>query len=128
MCVCVCVCVCDPELSDPLTCEIGVPQGCILGPLLFLVYINDLPNVVEYSYVSLYADDTVLYYFSATINELEEKLNADLKKVGDWLKDHQLTLNIKKTKAMIIGSGRKLTKLTSSFIEIYDQEVEHTQQ
>ena len=100
---------CGPNLSDPLMCQIGVPQSSILGPLLFLVYINELPDVVEHSHVSLYADDTVLYYFFDTIDDLEEKLNADLQKVGDWLKDHQLTLNIKKTKAMIIGSGRKLT-------------------
>ena len=65
--------------------------------------------------MSLYADHTVLYYFSDTIDDLEEKLNVDLQKVGDWLKDHQLTLNIKKTKTMIIGSGRKLTHPPSKY-------------
>ena len=88
------------------------------------MYINELPDVVEHSHVSLYADDTVLYYFSDTIDDLEEKVNADLQKVGDWLKDHQLKLNIKKTKAMIIGSGRKLNNLISSSIQVYEEEVE----
>ena len=83
-----------------------------------------MPDVVEHSHVSLYADDTVLYYFSDTIDDLEEKLNADLQKIGDWLKDHPLTLNIKKTKAMIIGSGRKLNNLISSSIKVYEDEVE----
>ena len=85
-------------------------------------------NVLEYSNISLYADNAILYYFSTSIKDLEEKLNADLLKVGDWLKEHRLTLNINKTKAMVIGSGKKFRNLTSASIKVYNEEIEKVQQ
>jgi hypothetical protein len=69
-----------------------------------------------------------LYYYSTSIKDLEEKLNADLLKIGDWLKAHKLTLNIKKTKAMVIGSGRKFRNLISASVKVYDEEIETVQQ
>ncbi|CAB4023985.1 Hypothetical predicted protein, partial [Paramuricea clavata] len=69
---------CGNELSDALSVTVGVPQGSILGPLLFVVYINNLPDAVINSEVTLYADDTVLYYFSKDPRLLEDKLNEDL--------------------------------------------------
>ena len=68
---------CGNELSEPLPVTLGVPQGSILGPLLFLIYINELPGAVSHSQVSLYADDTVLYCFSKDPHQLEKKLNED---------------------------------------------------
>jgi hypothetical protein len=69
-----------------------------------------------------------LYYYSTSIKDLGEKLNADLLKIGDWLKAHKLTLNIKKTKAMVIGSGRKVRNLISASVKVYDEEIETVQQ
>ena len=71
---------CGNELFDALPVTVGVPQGSILGPLLFVVYINNLPDAVINSEVTLYADDTVLYYFSK--DPLEDKLNEDLLRVA----------------------------------------------
>ena len=71
---------------NPLTSEIGVRQGSILGPLLFTIYINGLANVLERSNISLYADDVILYHYSNYIKDLEGKLNADLLKIGDRLR------------------------------------------
>ena len=118
---------CGQELSDPLPCNIGVPQGSILGPLLFIVYINDLPYIVKHTQVSLYADDTVLYCFSDNPIDLEEQLNADLHTVCDWLRDNKLTLNIKKTKAMVIGSNRNLSNTSSVTVHVNGNTIENVE-
>ena len=83
---------CGRAQSDPDIVSVGVAQGSILGPLLFIIYMNDLPNVLESCSVTLYADDTVLYFSSKLISEIETKMNSDLKQVCDWLKLNQLTL------------------------------------
>ena len=111
---------CENNLSEALPVTFGVPQGSILGPLLFLVYINELPAVIEHSEVSLYADDTVLYCFSKEPHQLESKLNADLYNVAMWLKANKLTLNLTKTKSMLIGSNRKLVNISPMSLFIFD--------
>ena len=80
--------------------NIGVPQGSYLGPLLFLVYITDLPQAVQNSTVAMYADDTSLSYRSDDVQKLNEAMNKDLTSVFEWLKGNQLSLNVTKTKAM----------------------------
>ena len=111
---------CGNELSETMPIDIGVPQGSILGPLLFLVYINDLAVVIEHCEISLYADDTVLYCFSKELHQLESKLNADLYNVGLWLTANKLTLNLTKTKSMLIGSNRKMANMSSMSVSVFD--------
>ena len=114
---------CGNELSNALPVTVGVPQGSILGPLLFVVYINNLPDAVINSEVTLYADDTVLYYFSKDPQLLEDKLNEDLLRVAHWLRENKLTLNLDKTKSMIIGSNRKLGNVSSLSLCIFDTDI-----
>ena len=74
----------------------GVPQGSVLGPLLFLVYINDISNSSDQLKFYLFADDTNLLYADKNLRELENKVNTELSKIYDWLVANKLSLNIKK--------------------------------
>ena len=93
------VCMNDNK-SDLSLIEYGVPQGSILGPLLFLIYINDLPEVTNF-FIKLYADDTFLCAQNENIVALEAEVNEELDKVYKWLASNKLTLNVKKSKFMI---------------------------
>ena len=66
--------------SNPEGVSIGVPQGSILGPLLFILHVNDLPEVVSECSILMYADDTVLFYSSSQVSTIEMKLNEELLK------------------------------------------------
>ena len=79
----------------------GVPQGSILGPLLFIIYINDLKGYLNECKVSLYADDTAMYAASSSYIDMILSLRIDMAVVSEWLKLNKLTLNVNKTKLMI---------------------------
>ena len=79
----------------------GVPQRTILGPLLFLIYINDLPNCLSHSRARMFADDTHMTYSSNNINDINLYFNEDLLNVSEWLWANRLTLNQTKTEFML---------------------------
>ena len=75
----------------------GIPQGSILDPLLFLLHINDLPNVSPVLDPIMYADDTNLFYSNNDIETLFSAINMELEKISEWFKANKLSLNVKKT-------------------------------
>ena len=82
--------------------EFGVPQGSILGPLLFLIYVNDLPSSTNLNVIS-FADDTTLYTAGSDMTAVAGYVNKELYKIHTWLNANKLALNVKKTKYMILG-------------------------
>ena len=106
-------CVVNGSLSECCTLKCGIPQGTILGPLLFLLYINDLPNCLSHSVPRMYADDTHLTYSNGNIHSVQSSLNEDLFNISRWLTANILTLNMTKTEFMLIVSRQKLNNLPS---------------
>ena len=102
------------SLSDSRLLTCGVPQGTILGPLLFLLYMNDLPNCLSHCEPRMYADDTHLTYADNNVGSIESCLSEDLLNVHTWLNANKLTLNMTKTEFMLIGSGQRLNTIAVS--------------
>jgi hypothetical protein len=85
----------------------GVPQGSVLGPLLFILYINDLPNAILFSETTLFADDTGLLYSNSSLKNIEKCVNIDLKRLFKWLCANKISLNISKTEVLLFRNVHK---------------------
>ena len=96
----------DSYSSGHKTINIGVPQGSILGPILFLIFINDLPLSSETLKTTLFADDTTLSLAHSNYLELVPILNRELSAVHDWTVNNKLTVNVEKTELMIFSNQR----------------------
>ena len=88
--------------------HVGVPQGLILGPLLFSIYMNDLPNVVQICELNLYADDMEMHCSDVNLASTECDLQQHIQSLNSWLCVNLLTLNIRKSNVMLIGSRQRL--------------------
>ena len=117
-------CLINGQLSSPKTITCGVLQGSIMGPLLFLLYINDMPDSLSYSVSSLYADDTEIYASSNNCDDLVDKVNFDLQNIHKWLIENKLQTHFNKSKHMFIGSSyNRKNKITRKPILINNQPI-----
>ncbi len=110
--------------SEIMKISCGVPQGSVLGPLLFLVYMNDIGNVIENQKIKLFADDTNLFVAGQSVKEAADLANKYIDKLYNWLLANKLSLNIDKTCYMvfphqncdnvqILVNGKTINKVTS---------------
>ena len=97
----------DGISSDLLKVNIGVPQGSVLGPLLFLLYINDLHNSVRFSSPFHFADDTGLLNVQDSIRAINKTLNKDLRELSFWVNANKIALNVAKTEIILFKTSNK---------------------
>lgn len=113
----------ETHISTKERSPCGVPQGSVLGPLLFLLYINDIIKVSDKLKFFLFADDTNLLYANKDLKLLELTVNNELIKLCDWLTANKLTLNIKKSNFVIFKPYQKKTTLEVN-IKMYDNSLQ----
>ncbi len=92
----------NDSLSNRRSLVCGIPQGRRLGPLLFSSFIDDLISAVKNA-ITMYADDSTVYYAATTRHELNQVLSSELNIIYDWIKTNKLALNISKTKGIVFG-------------------------
>ena len=114
----------ENELSSPGDLSYGVPQGSILGPLIFLLYVNDMSNSVDCD-LFLYADDSCLVFTGPDVKTIETNLNRNLNSLCDWFVENKLSIHFgeDKTKSIVFGSRKKLTNLDPLVIKRWDIEI-----
>ena len=96
-----CVGLGGANISNINISNIGIPQGSIIGPILFLIYINDLPNISTNINTTLFADDTTISISDNSFNDLIQKTNTELAKIHDWTISNRLTINVDKTETLL---------------------------
>jgi len=99
-------------LSESIDVNFGVPQGSVLGPLLFLLYINDITEMMTADCsIRLFADDALIYATGSSRQKINERLNEEMSRVNDWLSRNRLYPNVSKTKTIFIrGIRRKVAE------------------
>ncbi len=115
-------------MSSPGSVTCGVPQGSILGPLLFILYINNLPFVIKNCETFLYADDTAIIATGRDEVEITLKLNEAMNAASLWLNNNKLSLNVSKTKCMYIGTNARIARAdfpSVSCMQEIIEEVDH---
>ena len=102
--------------ADPVS--VGVPQVSILGPLLFILHLNDLPSAVVECNVLMYADDTVLFFSAPEVSTVEATLVRELQAIECWLRLNSLFINVTETEVMLFGTSQRLAKVDQFSVRV----------
>ena len=116
------ICIYEGGKSNAEPLNIGVPQGSILGPVLFLLYFNDFIRCLKHTKVVQFADDTVIYTSSKDFSAVESMLNSDLISISEYFERNQLIINLNKgkTEAMLVGTAKRLFQCGEELNLIYN--------
>ena len=112
------------SLSDVKHIHCGIPQGSCLGPLLFTIFTNDMPLVLDRANIAMYSDDTTLYMSATNVEDLSVALNKELQCISEWVVNNKMILNISKTKSIIFGSQYMLKSKPKLNLYLRELEIE----
>ena len=101
-----------------MTITQGVTQGSVLGPLFYIVYANDLEDVIRHCKVALYADDTVLYTSNKNFELSVSYMQSDINSISNWCDTNGIFINSEKTKVMVLGSKNTLKQIPSLEVKL----------
>lgn len=108
--------------------QCGVPQGSCLGPLLYTIFTNDMPFVLDKSRCTLFADDSTVYYASNSLLELNNTLQSELKLLLDWISENRLVLNVAKTKSIVFTARNATKEVSQLCLSLKDSNIEQVQE
>ena len=108
-------------LSDKQDILTGVPQGSILGPLLLIIFFNDITDVIEVAKIVKYADDSVIYVGDKDVAVINSKLTKDMDAIVKWLDQNALIINLKKgkTESLLFGTSQRIAKQNETLNVMY---------
>ena len=119
--------VANNHTSQIMYIKQGVPQGSILGPLLYLIYANDLEKIIKKCGFSFYADDTVLYSLSGNFVTAKRNMQKNLNNIGRWCLRNGIYMNTSKTKYMIFGSKHTLSKIKTCTLQVNSNPIDRAE-
>ena len=103
----------DAANSSRYIVKCGIPQHSCLGPLLFLLYVNDFESCLEYMTPNMYADDTCVTIASENLNDLLTDVKSELENISNWMRINKLSVNASNSEFMVVGHGRKLNRVSN---------------
>ena len=110
---------CRNQLSGKCQLQIGVPQGSVLGPLLFLIYVNDINRHVHLGSCNIYADDTLKYCTGSNITELKYNIQKCVTDVHEWYESNKLVINTSKSNVMLLTTRQMLSNIGDTALNVF---------